>query len=132
MTHVNARPLILIVEDHPDTRQMYAEFLDSLFEVIQAADGQEALAVLERSVPTVIITDLSLPGIDGFELVGQIRANPATAHVPVICLTGHVGHTLDQRARAAGFDRVLMKPCLPDALAHAVLEMVRLRRSPSV
>jgi two-component system CheB/CheR fusion protein len=131
MTHVNARPLILIVEDHPDTRQMYAEFLDSLFEVIQAADGQEALAALERSVPAVIITDLSLPGIDGFELVGQIRTNPATAHVPVICLSGHGGHAYDQRARAAGFDRILMKPCLPDALAGAVLEMVQRGRAPS-
>jgi two-component system, chemotaxis family, CheB/CheR fusion protein len=131
MTQVNARPLILIVEDHPDTRQMYAEFLDSSFEVMQAADGQEALAVLERSVPTVIVTDLSLPGLDGFELVGQIRANPATAHVPVICLSGHGGYAHDARARAAGFDRILLKPCLPDALALAVLEMAQRGRASS-
>jgi CheY-like chemotaxis protein len=129
---VTPRPLILIVEDHVDTRQMYAEFLGLSFEVLQAADGHQALAVLGERVPAVVITDLSLPGIDGFELIKRIRANRATERVPVICLSGHIGRSHEQRARDAGFDRIMVKPCMPDALAGAALEMVRQGRAPSV
>lgn len=118
-----ARPLLLLVEDHEDTRQMYAEFLGSSFDVLEAGDGRQALEVLRRAIPAVVITDYSLPGIDGFELTRQIRANASTHDVPVICLTGYSGAPYEQKAREVGCDRVLEKPCLPDALASAALEM---------
>jgi two-component system phosphate regulon response regulator PhoB len=123
MVKVSARPVVLLVEDHTDTRQMYAEFLAASFDVLEAADGQQALAVLEQRVPAVVITDFSLPGFDGFELIRRIRRNHITEGVPVICLSGYGGRAHEQRAREVGCDRVLEKPCLPDVLAQMAQEM---------
>jgi CheY-like chemotaxis protein len=129
MADANARLLILIVEDHADTRQMYAEFLSTSFDVLEAADGHQALTVLQERVPAVVITDYSLPGIDGFELIRRMRNNDSTANVPVICLSGYAGHTHEQRAREVGCDRILEKPCLPDVLAETAREMAVVGRA---
>jgi CheY-like chemotaxis protein len=125
MATANARPLLLLVEDYAETRQMYAEFLGDTFDVLQAADGQEALALLATSVPALIITDFTLPGIDGFELIRQIRRNASMRAVPVICLSGHGGRAHEQRAHEAGCTCVLEKPCLPETLATTARELVR-------
>jgi two-component system, cell cycle response regulator DivK len=124
MMQVTARPLVLLVEDHADTRQMYAEFLGASFDVLEAADGQEALDILRDQMPALVITDFSLPGIDGFELTRQMRSSPATGRIPVICLSGYGGHDHERRAREVGCDRVLEKPCLPDLLARTAHEVV--------
>jgi CheY-like chemotaxis protein len=129
MTGGSARPLVLLVEDHADTRQMYAEFLALSFDIVEAANGEDALGVLRQRVPALVITDFSLPGIDGFELTRQVRDNPATRHVPVICLSGYGGSDHEARAERVGCNRVLEKPCLPDRLAQAAHDMVR--RQPS-
>lgn len=102
---------------------MYAEFLGSSFDVLEAGDGRQALEVLRSRIPAVVITDFSLPGIDGFELTRQIRGNASTRDVPVICLSGYTGDRYEEQARQVGCDRVLEKPCLPDALAAAAHEM---------
>jgi CheY-like chemotaxis protein len=120
-----ARPLICLVEDHQDTRQMYEEFLSVSFEVMAAADGARALELMRTTPPDLLITDLSLPGIDGFELVALIRKDPALGHLPIICLSGYGGHGHEQRALEAGCDRVLQKPYMPDALATVALEVLR-------
>ncbi len=125
MATVNARPLLLLVEDYADTREMYAEFLSGSFDVLEAADGQEALTLLETRVPALVITDFTLPGMDGFELIRQMRGNDSTRQVPVICLSGHGGRAHEQRAREVGCNRVLEKPCLPEALARTAHELVR-------
>jgi CheY-like chemotaxis protein len=117
-------PVVLLVEDHRDTRQMYAEFLAAFFTVVQAADGEEALRLVKERPPDLIITDLSLPGIDGFELITRIRSDPKTRRVPVISLSGYGGYTHQQQALQAGCDRVLEKPCLPDALADVALKLL--------
>jgi two-component system cell cycle response regulator DivK len=129
MTQASARPLVLLVEDHADTRQMYAEFLGASFDVLEAADGKEALEILQHRVPALVITDFSLPGIDGFELTRQMRSSPATGRVPVICLSGYGGRDHERRAREVGCDRVLEKPCLPDLLARTAHEMVQSARN---
>jgi CheY-like chemotaxis protein len=129
-----ARPIILLVEDHLDTRQMYAEFLSVSFDVLPAGDGTEALAILHTTAPDLLITDLSLPGMDGFELVGLVRRDPRLQGLPIICLSGYGGHAHEQRAREAGCDRILQKPCMPDALAEIALEVlhgVRERQPPA-
>lgn len=118
-------PLVLLVEDHSDTRLMYAEFLNDEFEVVQAANGQEALSAMRGRPPDLVITDLSLPGVDGFELMMQMRGEPALREIPVICLSGYGGHSHEQRAREAGCDRLLQKPCLPDTLLAAAIEVLR-------
>ena len=104
---------------------MYAEYLGDTFDVMQAADGQEALALVADSIPALIITDLTLPGIDGFELVRQIRRNVSTRAIPVICVSGHGGRAHEERAREVGCTRVLEKPCMPETLAKTARDLVR-------
>lgn len=118
-------PRILLVEDHADTRQMYAEFLGDIFDVAQVADGVEALEFLHAQRPDLVITDLSLPGIDGFELIAKMRQDPALATIPIICLSGYGGHAHERRAAEAGCNRLLQKPCMPDDLARAAAELLR-------
>jgi CheY-like chemotaxis protein len=121
------RPVVLLVEDHTDTRQMYAEFLSGVFDVLEAADGLQAIEAMRTRRPDLLITDLSLPGLDGFELVTLMRADPSLRGVPIICVSGYGGHAHDERARAAGCDRILQKPCMPDALADAASELLQNR-----
>lgn len=104
---------------------MYAEFLSATFEVWQAGDGLEALDAIRRHRPDLVVTDLSLPRLDGFELVSAIRSDPALAGIPVLCLSGYGGHAHEDKARAAGCDRLLQKPCMPDALAEAAATLIR-------
>jgi two-component system, cell cycle response regulator DivK len=115
-----SRLRILLVEDHEDTRQMYAEFLQASFDIETAGDAPDALRKARLRPPAVVITDLSLPGMDGFELIAAMRADPALQAIPVICLSGFGGMAHEARARAAGCDRVLQKPCMPDTLAEVI------------
>jgi CheY-like chemotaxis protein len=118
-------PLLLLVEDHADTRAMYAEFLRGSFEVMEAADGAEALAAMRGRVPDLVVTDLSLPQMDGFELVAHMRRDDALSRVPVLCLSGYGDEAHERRARAAGANHVLQKPCLPDRLAQIADTILR-------
>ncbi len=104
---------------------MYAEVLGGFFEVIQAGDGRQALELMRRRAPDLLITDLSLPGLDGFELMAHMRLEPALTATPVICLSGYSGDAHERRARDAGCDLVLQKPCLPDALVEAATGLLR-------
>jgi CheY-like chemotaxis protein len=101
---------------------MYVEYLSGTFEVIAAGDGHEALAQARKHRPDAVVTDLSLPGIDGFELVTRLRRDPVTSDAAVVCLSGFSGRVHEERARDAGVDRVVEKPCLPDALVQAIIE----------
>jgi CheY-like chemotaxis protein len=118
-------PLILLVEDHQDTRQMYAEFLGIGFHVLTAGDGEQALEMVRLHHPDLVITDLSLPGIDGFELITALRRDPSFESIPIICLSGYGGESHEVRARAAGSDRILLKPCMPDKLAEVAAELLQ-------
>jgi CheY-like chemotaxis protein len=111
---------VLLVEDHVDSRAMYAEFLRLDFDVVEAGDGVAALELMEHTCPDVIVTDLALPRMDGFELIQRIRQDDRLRHVPVIALSGYSGAEHQDRALEAGSDRVLLKPCLPETLARAV------------
>ena len=119
-----ARIRVLIVEDDEDTRAMYAEFLTGAFDVLQAADGAEALAQAREHHPDVIVTDMTLPRMDGFELVRRFRELAATSATPIVSLSGHSGRAHEERARKAGCDRVVQKPCLPDVLAETLLQLL--------
>ena len=103
---------------------MYAEFLSASFEVLQATDAHEALALAAEHRPDAIVTDMSLPGMDGFEFVQQIRRTAGTSRIPIICLSGHSGRVYEERARKAGCDRIVQKPCLPDVLADTLTQLL--------
>jgi two-component system, cell cycle response regulator DivK len=111
------RPLILIVEDHTELRQLYAQQLTiSGFDVIEAQNGAEAISHTTAREPDVVLMDLSLPVVDGWEATRRLKSDARTAHIPVVALTAHDGAGELQRATRAGCDWFVPKPCPPDAL----------------
>lgn len=116
---------VLIVDDFDDNRQMYAEFLSSCgFRVIEAADGAEAISKARDAVPDLVIMDLSLPVVDGWEATRRLKGDPRTRHIPVVALSGHALDCHSDNAREAGCDWFLAKPCLPDTLLATVESML--------
>jgi CheY-like chemotaxis protein len=115
------RPLVLLVEDQSDLRRLYAEQLTlSGFDVIEAEDGAQAIANTTDRAPDVVLMDLSLPGIDGWEATRRLKHDDRTAHIPVVALTAHDGAGELERATRAGCDWFVPKPCPPDALIDEV------------
>jgi CheY-like chemotaxis protein len=124
MTHPDA-PLILVVDDYQDAREMYAEYLQfSGFRVAEARNGNEAVAQAFSLRPDLILMDLSLPGMDGWEATRVLKADERTKHIPVVALTGHALAGASEGARKAGCDSFVTKPCLPDDLVVEVRRML--------
>ena len=118
-------PLILVVDDFEDNREMYVEYLSySGYRVAEAGDGVAALDQAFRLLPDIIVMDLSLPGMDGWEATRRLKQDPRTRHIPVVAVTGHAlaGHS--RGAHEAGCDSFLAKPCLPDVLLKEVRRML--------
>ena len=113
---------VLIVDDDRDTREMYSESLKADgFDILAASSGEEALRLASDRAPTVVVTDLRLRGrIDGLELARRLRADKRTSKARIILLTGASLGAERQHAEAAGCDRFIEKPCLPDALASEI------------
>jgi CheY-like chemotaxis protein len=112
-----SRPLVLIVEDQADLRQLYVQHLSlSGFDVIEAANGADALASTAAQGPDLVLMDLSLPIVDGWEATRRLKNDQRTAHIPVVALTAHDGAGELERATDAGCDWFVPKPCPPDAL----------------
>jgi len=128
MTERSNPVTVLLVEDHADSRHMYAEFLRMQFTVVEAADGRLALDMMQEAAPDIVVTDLALPRMDGFEMVERMRTDDRLRNVPVIALSGYSSREHEARAREAGIDLVLQKPCLPDELAQAVASAARNRK----
>ena len=120
-TTTQAPPLVLVVDDFEDNREMFAEFLElSGFRVTQAANGQEALDRAEAELPDLVVMDLSLPVIDGWEATRRLKANPLTANIPVLALSGHSSSREEEEALHVGSVALLIKPCLPDVLVSEI------------
>jgi two-component system response regulator MprA len=120
-------PSVLLVDDDPDTLQLYSAFLRfSGLHVWTAGSAPAALSSAREHHPDVVVTDISLPGEDGWTLCRLLRANIQTRECGVIALTGWVHDThLAARAEEAGVDLVLTKPCLPDALLGNIQKVRR-------
>jgi len=118
-------PLILVVDDYQDAREMYAEYLQfSGFRVAEARNGNEAVAQAFSLRPDLILMDLSLPGMDGWEATRVLKADERTKHIPVVALTGHALAGASEGARKAGCDSFVTKPCLPDALMAEIKRLL--------
>jgi CheY-like chemotaxis protein len=118
-------PLVLIVDDFEDNREMYAQYLRFHgYEIAEADNGQEALKQAAALHPDVIVMDLSLPGMDGWEATRRLKQEPLTRDIPVIALTGHALTGSEHTAREAGCDTFLTKPCAPAVLGQEIRKML--------
>ncbi len=123
---MRTKPVILLVEDFADARDMYREYLEySGFTVETAGDGHEAIVKANEHNPDLILMDLSLPGLDGWEATKRLRADPATAHLTIVALSAHALAADWERARMAGCDGFIAKPCLPHDLVDEMTTYLR-------
>ena len=121
----NHQPLVLVVEDYQDAREMYAAYLTfSGYRVAEATNGVEAIEKTVELMPDIILMDLALPRMDGWEATRRLKLDERTKHIPIVALTGHAlaGHA--EGARQAGCDAFVTKPCLPDALVAEIQRML--------
>jgi len=119
--HVRRRR-VGIVEDNDDTRLIVRTILEAVYDVDECANGQEALERFMRRPPDVILLDISLPGIDGLEVLARLRADERLARLPVVALTAHAMVGDRERFLAQGFDGYASKPILEE---RDLLETVR-------
>ena len=119
------RPRVLLVDDYPDAREMYAEYLEfSGFDVVEAENGMEALQRAVETAPDIILMDLSLPVMDGWEATRRLKADKRTAPIPVVALTGHALAGISEGAKKAGCDAFVTKPCLPEDLVKEIRKIL--------
>jgi two-component system, cell cycle response regulator DivK len=130
MKEAKTAPLVLVVEDYQDAREMYSAYLQfSGYRVAEATNGYEAIQQAQALKPDIILMDLALPKMDGWEATRRLKKDPQTRDIPVVALTGHAlaGHA--EGAREAGCDAFVTKPCLPDALVAEIRRMLKSTRS---
>ena len=123
-----AKPLVLVVEDYQDAREMYAAYLQfSGYRVAEATNGVEAIDKTVELMPDIILMDLALPRMDGWEATRRLKADARTAHIPVVALTAHDESGEIQRATNAGCDWFVPKPCPPQDLIDEVRRVLSAR-----
>jgi two-component system cell cycle response regulator DivK len=121
MKSLSERPCVLIVEDHPDARAMYRGHMEAAgFDVLEASDGVEALLRVRDVVPDIVLMDLSMPLMDGWEALRFLKDDTRTAGIPVVVLTGYPIGAIAEGAKNAGCDLLLTKPCLPKDLVKEI------------
>jgi len=116
---------ILVVEDTEDNRQIIRDLLTSVgYELIEAVDGEKGVAMAQAHRPDLILMDIQLPVVDGYEATRQIRAVPELARVPIIAVTSYALSGDEAKARAAGCDGYVAKPFSPRQLLAKVREFL--------
>jgi two-component system cell cycle response regulator DivK len=115
--------LILVVEDQEDNRRIMRDLLTSAgYEVIEAVTGEEGVAAAETHRPDLILMDIQLPGLDGYEATRQIKANPDLEHIPIIVVTSYALSGDDVKAFEAGCNAYVSKPFSPRQLLAKIRE----------
>src|SRR5262245_31048735 len=119
------RTRVLLVDDYTDAREMYCEYLRlSGFDVIEASNGAEAVERAIDGAPDIILMDLSLPIMDGWEATRRLKADRRTADIPVVALTGQ-GLAGSSDDALGGWDAFVTKPCLPEDLVKEIHGILR-------
>jgi CheY-like chemotaxis protein len=123
------QPLVLLVDNHADNREMYAEYLQTRgFRVIPCSDSQASIDVARRSEPDIILLELRMTGMNGIQVLRELRKESTLAHVPVVALTASVMTRERAAAAAAGFTELLPKPFFPEDLAAAITRIIAASR----
>src|SRR5438270_13776940 len=116
---------ILVVEDQEDNRQILRDLLSNAgYDMIEAEDGQQAIVAANEHRPDLILMDIQLPMVDGYEATRQIKANPALKAIPIIVVTSYALSGDEDKARAAGCDAYVAKPYSPRALLAKIREYI--------
>jgi CheY-like chemotaxis protein len=123
----NQGPLILIVDDNHDAREMYGMYLEhDGFRWTEAVNGHDAITQTHVEKPALILMDATMPRMDGWEAVRQLKQDPLTKGIPLIMLTAHAFQEHRDRAAEVGADAFLAKPVLPDQLAAEIRRVLGL------
>ncbi len=116
---------ILVVEDTEDNRQILRDLLSAAgYDLLEAVDGESGVAMATREKPDLILMDIQLPAIDGYEATRRIKADPALRHIPVIAVTSYALSGDEEKTRAAGCDGYIAKPFSPRQLLGKVREFL--------
>jgi CheY-like chemotaxis protein len=119
---------VLVVDDTRDSREMYMEYLEFVgFRVSGAEEGSAAIELARSLRPSIIVMDLSLPGMDGWRSTRILKADPDTCDIPIIALTAHVDSASQARAVLAGCDLFVTKPSLPGELEAHIRQLLEAR-----
>jgi two-component system, cell cycle response regulator DivK len=112
---------ILVIEDHEENRRLLRDLLTSFgYELTEAVTGEDGLTAAEANPPDLILMDIQLPGIDGYEVTRRIKANPSLRHIPVIAVTSYALSGDDVKALEAGCDAYVTKPFDPAELLDKI------------
>ena len=116
---------ILVIEDHEENRRLLRDLLTSVgYELIEAVTGEEGVVLAEAQLPDLILMDIQLPGIDGYEVTRRIKAKPALRQIPVIAVTSYALSGDDVKALEAGCDAYVTKPFDPAELLEKIREFL--------
>jgi two-component system cell cycle response regulator DivK len=117
---------ILVIEDQEDNRRIMNDMLSAAgFEVIEAVNGEDGVSMAEANVPDLILMDIQLPGVDGYEATRRIKAKPDLSAIPIIAVTSYALSGDDKKAFEAGCDAYLAKPFSPRKLLAKIREYVQ-------
>lgn len=119
-----ARKRILLVEDNEFNRDLFTQILENEFEILAAMDGATAIAKAIEERPDLILMDLGLPALDGWEATRRIKTDDALKHIPVVAVTSHAMADDERRARAVGCDDYLAKPIDEDELMAKIRKFI--------
>jgi CheY-like chemotaxis protein len=115
------QPFVLVADDDRDTRELYRACFDTNgYRTAEACTGSEAIVSAVDIIPDVLLVDYVLPDVDGLTIARRLKADGRTAAIRILMVTGYPDLDLQRQAPAAGIDRVLLKPCLPQAVMREV------------
>lgn len=131
MTPHRRQPIVLVADDDPDTRELYRAYFDTNgYRTAEARTGSQTIVAAMDLVPDVLLADYMLPDIDGVQVARRLKRDPRTSGIHILIVTGYPTPDIAQHAASAGVERVLLKPCLPQAIMREVSRVVTRRAVP--
>jgi CheY-like chemotaxis protein len=125
--------IVLVIDDDAATRDGYAEFLAAVgLYVVEASNGLEALDVIARTMPDIIVTDLTTSPVERLQFCERLRTDPRTGEIPVIVVTGNDDDAVHQRATEAGCDCILLKPVPPATLIRTIRTIAAVKKQSAI
>lgn len=125
MSSLRRQPIVLVTDDDPDTRELYRAYFDtSGYRTAEARNGSQAIVAATELVPDVLLADYVLPDIDGVTIARRLKQDPRTSGIHILIVTGYATTDMSQHAASAGVERVLLKPCLPQAVMREVARVI--------